>query len=335
MENVQSALALALIAERSFVIQTDQFATCVDRLKELAHTQFGIDDVVQIDLKKACEDGTYDEVVDRMVLPDGTSLHQIVIWKNLEALDTRKFKCKTSIMKILNELEQYDTLASRSNKGGKFTFGKYQVTKPPFFAVIPVIQLSAKPAQIHQHIKNRFWFSQSYFTGQKLGRLRQTSAEDIMEARLRLGKVYANPTIQEYISSLLVFTRTHRLCSLAPLTTRPSLWALDGIMTLAKALVVWNGKEYMLFVTPEYIKVAYRKVGYWLVDWETNGLFKNDEEYRKQIEISMLTGDWYGSEWKYVEDYLDKHASVEDKDLATGFTNQIVEEVLALVMPPM
>lgn len=337
MEHVQSALAISLIAERNFVVQTNRYQLFVDAFSQILRLHFGFHDIVEIDLKQAYDSGNCEEIVDAMVNEDG-KLHRVVIWKNLELLDTKNLRCKNALVKILSELEQYDTLASRHNKADRFPFGKYSVTKPDLFVVIPVIQIGTRLPKIHQHLKERFWFSQSCFMSEKPHqRLLLLSGDEILQARLLLPSVYAKPTIQEYILSLLVFTRSHRLCSLAPLTTRPTSRTLDSIMELSKALVVWKNrhKTQTLFVTPEYCKVAYRKIGYWLVDWETNQLFNGKEdEYRKQMEISMLTGDWYGSEWKCVEDYLEKHTSAEDKSLSTGFTNRVVEEVLGSVMPP-
>lgn len=92
-----------------------------------------------------------------------------------------------------------------------------------------------------------------------------------------------------------------------------------------------------LFVTPTFVKVAFRKVTYFQVDWELDTIFSRSwtgpEEHRRQ-EISMLTGDWYGSEWVFVERYIDEHRSRVSEQSPTGYTNSVVEEAISRVRPP-
>ena len=40
-----------------------------------------------------------------------------------------------------------------------------------------------------------------------------------------------------------------------------------------------------------------------LVDDDSNTL-NNEIDYQKRLEISMLTGDWYGSDYFFVNEYL-------------------------------
>lgn len=341
MKNVQMALSLSLIAQKNIAIHTNDVANCIKDLRRTIIENFEMHDVVEIDLLRY-QDDIYNQVTRRMVKTEEgefPKLHEVVIWKNLDVLNM-DVALKTSVIRIFDELDQYNNLALRNKAPtDPIKFGEYQVVKPEMHLVIPVLDVNHRLPQIYQHIKNRFWFSQSCFIGADTSFSSDKMKEEIIKSRLRLDSVFAKPSIQEYICSLLVFTRSHRLCSLAPLTTRPSFSALEDIMTLAKCLAIWENRDNdsPLFVTPDYVKVAYRKIGYWLVDWETNRLFKLKEygaEYRKRMEISILTGDWYGSEWNLVEEYLQRYESKLDWNSSSGFSNAIVDEVLQLVRPP-
>lgn len=337
MDTLLTAVALAFIAERNFVLQTDSYDFAQRKLREGLKDVFGVEDVVQVDLETCAGDAS--ALAHLMIRPmdDGVGeLRQVVVWKGLEKV--HRAVDKNNIVDVLSALERYDTLALRLlSREEPLDLGGMKVLRPAHVLVVPIIVLGDGVAPVHQHIKDRLWFSQTLFEGQELHTFDPVSVESILRARERLRKVYVKPTVQEYVCSLLVFTRSHRLCSVAPLTTRPSLRAHDGILSLAKALVVWANMDNAraLFVTPEFCKVAYRKVGYWLVNWETNDVFKSGDEYRRRFEISMLTGDWYGSEWRHVKGYMDSFASERDPLLSTGFTNAIVDEVLVLVRPPM
>lgn len=341
MENVQVALALSLIAQKNVVIPTNDVKACSVAVELLLNDHFGLQNVVEIDLLQ-CQDDIYLNVTRQMVrLEEGSfpTLHDAVIWKNLERLDMN-LDAKNSIVRIFDELEQYNTVALKKKPQGEpFNFGEYQVTKPKMHLVIPILDVNCRLPQTYQAIKNRFWFAQSCYISSHQSISRNYEKLDILKNRELLKSVYVKPSVQEYICSLLVFTRSHRLCSLAPLTTRPSFVALEGIMVLAKCLVLWSNRsqDSTPFVTPDYVKVAYRKIGYWLVDWETNSLF-NDEtfqaNYQKKIEISILTGDWYGSEWTLVENYLQGYKSKLDWSTSSGHSNEIVDEVLRQVLPP-
>ncbi|RLV85512.1 hypothetical protein JA9_001926 [Meyerozyma sp. JA9] len=96
-------------------------------------------------------------------------------------------------------------------------------------------------------------------------------------------------------------------------------------------------EENELFLTPTFVQVATRKVAYFQVDWESDTIFsrhwRGPEKHRQQ-EISMLTGDWYGSEWVFVKRYIDEHRSQPSDHTPTGTTNDVVEEAIARVRPP-
>lgn len=343
MENVRTALKLCYIAQRNFVLLTDDTNLCIRQLRREVSELYGIEDIVEIDLLR-CDEDFYRDVTNRMVmLEEGQKprLHQLILWRNLEhaKLDLNR---KNSIVQIFNELDQYDTLRSRSRKADEpFKFGEYMVVKPPLFCVVGVMQAGEALSKLHHQIKDCFWFAQ--YCGMD-GQSNCIQVEDderskVLRDRAALQRVFAKPQIRQYICSLLVFTRSHRLCSLAPLTTRPTLRAQEAIMQLAKALVVLQSKQDSeLFVTPEYVKVAYRKIGYWLVDWETNELFQDSScgsDYRRRMELTILTGDWYGSEWESSQEYMESFRSFPDESSTSGFTNLLVEDVLLSVKPPL
>lgn len=341
MENVQIALSLSLIAQRNIVIPTNDVKVCSKEVKSLLRDHFELQDVIEIDLLQ-CQDDLYLKVTQKMVkVEEGKfpTLHGAVIWKNLELLDMSR-DLKNSIVQIFDELEEYNTVALRKKAPGEpFRFGDFQVRKPKMHLVIPILDANRRLPQTYQAIKNRFWFAQSCYFSSNIMVSPAYEKLDLLKCRQLLESVYVKPSIQEYVCSLLVFTRSHRLCSIAPLTTRPSFVALEGIITLAKCLVLWSSRGYgkSLFVTPDNVKVAYRKIGYWLVDWETNRVFNDttpEVEYQKKFEISMLTGDWYGSEWPLVEAYLQGHKSKLDWSSSSGYSNKIVDEVLHQVLPP-
>lgn len=354
MENAQTALSLCFLAHQNIVFLTNNRVSFISNLQVLLRDQYGIEDVVEIDLLH-CHGDFYKEVTDQMVKCEEGSqprLHEVVLWKNLETVEMN-FDRKNSLVRIFNELEQHNTLRSRDCLNDEpFQFGNYTVRKPELFLVILVMKSGKHLPKIHPQIKDRFWFcqycqlhdehrhSQHHKEGTSdAGKELLAGRKQVLKGRQALPTVFANAQIQEYVCSLLVFTRSHRLCSLAPSTTRLTFRALEGIMKLAKSLVVLSAEDgKLLFVTPEYIKVAFRKIGYWFVDWETNALFGDlsvESEHRKRLELTILTGDWYGSEWDIAKEYMGKFASTEDRSTTSGFTNMIVEDVLQSVRPPL
>ncbi|KAK8442590.1 hypothetical protein ACI3LY_002376 [Candidozyma auris] len=335
MNNVGLALQVSLISQRNLVIQTTDYDDAVDLIRTAAHVNYDINDIVEVDLLAL--DAQFDGITDCMVKEDG-SLYNFVILKNLECVHL-DFEKKGSLLRVLNQLSRFDKVASRNMENEPLKFGKHIVYKPSLFALIPVIRNGNNMPAINPQIKSRFFFSQLYIPIANDTYNHQCTVDDILQARRRLSTVFVKATVEEYAHSLFVFTRSHRLCSLAPLTARPPLSARENVMVLAKALtfVKDTPQDGPLFVTPALIKVAFRKVAYWLVDWETNPLFNGEgesDDYRKKMEISMLTGDWFGSEWRYVENYLAKNTQTTDAHSTTGFTNPLVEDVLTSVQPP-
>lgn len=328
------ALKLALIAKRDFVVQTTDYEACVESLKYIAKEGFGIKDIVEVDLKEL--DVSFDAIAERLVNSD-LMVHSMIIWKNLENVEL-DFGRKRNLLRVFDQLSRFGKVSSRGKDTEPFQLGAHMVRKPPLCILIPVIVNGSHMPRIDPQIKSRFIFSQLYFPIKNDSITFDTNREDILSARTRVDEVYVKATVEEYASSLLVFTRSHRLCSLAPLSSRPPLSARENVILLAKVLVLARSDDdERLFVTPEHIKIAYRKVAQWLVDWETNPIFNGtneEEDYRRKMEISMLTGDWFGSEWRYVESYLRKNASKGDPNSTTGFTNPLVEDILMSVQPP-
>lgn len=168
------------------------------------------------------------------------------------------------------------------------------------------------------------------------------NAQDAFQrARDTIPKIYLSPEIQGYIYSLVVHCRVHRLCSLAPLQTRLLTRAVASINLLAAAMVAWKETDpERWFVTTEHCKVAFRKVAYWLVDWEQLEMYTDpqtdlEKEYRKRMDFSILTGDWVGSELAYIDAYLKTYKGKRDVSSLVGFTNRLVDDALRAVQPPM
>lgn len=334
MEYLDLALQLALIAKRDFVIQTSDYEACVKSLKYIATEGFGIEDIVEVDLKEL--DVSFEAIAESIVNSD-LMVYSMIIWRNLENVEL-DFERKRNLLRVFDQLSRYGKVSSRNKDTEPFQLGNRMVRKPSLCICIPVIVNGAHMPRIDPQVKSRFIFSQLYYPIKNDSIAFDTSREDILSARSRADGVYVKATVEEYASSLFVFTRSHRLCSLAPLSSRPPLSARENVILLAKALVLARSTDdERFFVTPEHIKIAYRKVAQWLVDWETNPIFNGtneEEDYRRKMEISMLTGDWFGSEWKHVESYLKQNASAGDPNSTTGFTNPLVEDVLMSVQPP-
>lgn len=336
MEDFKLAITLGLAAQQNIAITSDDPEAVVATCKSLCSKTSPRPVVVDLAL---CQ--TYADLLDRVVeRSEGQmpKLYDLMILKNIEATTTNR-ELRAMFDRFTNELRRSDTVASKSaSPQDPMQMGPYTVRKPINFLMVALLGDFPR-AQLTRIIKDKFWFKHSMITAGSAP-IEPIELETILAVRARIAQVYMSPEVEEYICSLLVFTRTHRLCSLAPLTTRPSLSALNGISLLAKALIAVQtpppGQK--LFVTPDYVKVAYRKVGYWLVDWESNAVFSDpnpDLEDRRRLEISSLSGDWYGSEYESVKEYLARSRTVYDPDAPEGYTNRIVEDTLKSVQPPM
>lgn len=350
MSEIYTSLSISLIARRNFVIHTRDYNQTLAHTNEVIGPLFEPDQTGVIDLLAQVQNEPNQEVaiqnIAREMLvkqEDGTyRLKTILIWKNLEFVPA-EFQ-RHRLNRLLDEINEFDTVESRLKRNDFIRVsGLGPIHKPSLFCIVPIVTIGNTRRKFDQYLKQHFWFSQLDFHP-PLTTEHESYLETIYKLRSMMRQVFASPDIQRYVYSLVIFTRTHRLCLLAPIETRVPTGTIDSIETLAKCLVLWQ--QYLkkldpprLFVTPEFCKVAYRKIGYWLVDWETNNLFNDpapDEttEALKKLEINVLTGDWYASEYHYVKKYLEKYRSLQDESSSVGFLNLLVEDVLDSVRPP-
>lgn len=351
MNNVYTALSLALLGSRRFVLTTNDYEKTVSLFRTLLEKacQFNESDVCEIDVKYYFDNRSMDELVEKMISWDDDikayTFRRVVIWRNMEKLTYEQQK--DGVFSLLNQIDEYDTNASRYKPLKEVDVGSFKVRKPQMFTIVSLIESEHAQPKIYQYVKEKFWFTQNFHYDAAIdNQIDVSPLEDyaglIMRLRTKVRpEIYTSPDIQRYIYSLVVHARNHRLCSLAPIHARLSTRAIDSIKSLAECMVVW--KQYdtnKLYVTPDYCKIAMRKIGNWLIDWEYDSIFSapsasncdSDLEHRKQLEISMLTGDWYGSDWNYVKQYLDNYKT---DTRASNYVNKIVEDTLKSVQPPL
>lgn len=338
MNNLQTSIALSVIAKRNVAYVTDNYEQCVSLITRLLHSYDDQLSWTEIDIQK-----DYSLAPSKLIKQESETvakLHNIIIWKNFENFPDDRV-ARNSVLHVFDQLQQFNT--NKSKKGqlnAPVDFMGHTVIIPDVFLFVPIMVLGSTVPKINYQLKERFWFCQSVFVDDESYCVVPEWDWDLEECRNQLTSIYVDPEVREYTSSLMVFTRSHRLTSLAPLTSRPTLKATTGIIDLCKALTVWNYRHERdrAFVTPDYVKVAYRKVCYWLVDWETNLTFTesgSDNDFKRKMQISVLTGDWYGSEWHCVKTFLKQYASTIDEQTTTGFRNKLVDDVLESVLPPL
>lgn len=348
MDNIYTAISLALIGLKRFAVLTDNQDKFVDEFQAVLSTvcQVSNENVAVVDLIDLVntDEDSYHLILQEMTITKDESLEfkQVVIWKNLQYLTDARQEWLTA---LLNKIDRYNTNRSRTVKEPIVIDG-FTIHKPELFTIVLVLQYSNGVPPINQFLKECFWFSvncpveddhillESGFTSKS-----DSYSELILKIKKVCANIYVSPEISGYIYSLVVFMRNHRLCSLAPNSTRLSTKAIDAIRDLCIILMAWLFYDTdRLYVTPEYVKVATRKVSYWLIDWEqsifASDLPDYDLDVQKQIELSILTGDWYGSDWKYAKKYIESHRSVRDNSTPTGYTNSIVEDAIYAVKPP-
>lgn len=350
MNNVYSALSLALIGEKRFVLTTNDYENTVFLFRTLLQEscQFNSEDICEVDVKHELDNNSVDLLIRQMIYwEENTSEYgfkNVIIWRNMEKLSHEQQK--VGLFPLLNQIDEYDTTVARANPQSRVQVGSFVIRKPKMFIIVPLIESEHAHPQVYQYVKEKFWFGQNFHykvAGDEKGEIDYCSdyAGLILEIRnVTRPQVYASSEIQRYIYSLVVHARNHRLCSLAPIQSRLSTRTIDAMQQLSECMVAWkkHGSD-RLFVTPDYCKIAMRKIGYWLIDWEHGNIFSTssdcaedaDLDYRRQLEISMLTGDWYGSDWKYVKKYLETYKTDTN---ASNYMNKIVEDVLQSVRPP-
>ncbi|RKP29281.1 hypothetical protein METBISCDRAFT_18984 [Metschnikowia bicuspidata] len=338
MDNLRISLSLALIAKRHFACVTNDYEQCVAQIKSLLAAHDDSLSFTEVDILRDHKD-----LAQRMTQLGNKSvpvLHNLTVWKHLEKFPA-DIAAKNGMLDMFDELEQCNTANAQDSRGNEPTmFQVRNVVVPDICIIVAIIVAGDSMPKINALVKEWFWFCQSVFFGKERLNEPEKCEWNLSECRALLTKVHFAPDVREYVASLMVFTRSHRLTSLAPLTSRPTLRATEAIVELARALVAWNNRtsHNRLFVTPDYVKVAYRKVCYWLVDWETNATFLSptkESEHDRRMQISVLTGDWYGSEWPSVKGYLKKYESTFDRKTTSGFRNKLVDDVLESVMPPL
>lgn len=358
MENVFTALSISLISnhKRFVIVSNDSKQTLPKFTNLLTNTcSFDPSQYCVIDLLTV---HTTIDLIHKMTNYSNNKyyLKNVIIWQNVQYLTLNQHK---SLYKLILQIDQYE-MTGLKDKPIEITIGNndevLSIERPELFTIVMVLDYLAFNRKPYIFLKEKFWFAVNYNDStldMNYIPSEKNYQDTILKLRLRIGEVYISPDIKKYIYSLIVFTRCHRLTSLAPKLARLPTATIDYINDFCKSLILWQnrlnlGKD--LFVTPGHVKLAFRKIGYWLVDWEYNEKFAKDTtrnvdvddvgtesnlEYEKRLAISMLTGDWYGSDYFFVNEYLKNSTSKLDKKSPTGYTNRIIEDVISSVRPPL
>ncbi|CAI5760575.1 unnamed protein product [Candida verbasci] len=357
-----------------------------ESLNQYENFNFAVIDLLQID--------STIELIKRMIYKKDEFYHlkNLIIWQNLQLLSDSQFKL---LYKLILQLDQFEMIENYNNNKIVIEIDKFdnidtdqthiEIIKPELFSIVLFLDVNLYSNKIYMLLKEKFWFSIYWNTeeGVKNGIEKVKTKVDsdigytemILKLRNKLDTVFVAPDIKRYIYSLAVFTRCHRLASISPKTVRISTQVIDYVLDLSKVIVLWNNKDQFLskkqgqisnstvenqelYVTPTVVKTAFKKVCYWLVDWEYNKQFlpkqtqkqetestdqvsevhqEQDKlsEYNKQLQIAFLTGDWYGCDYYYVDKYLKKHENELKRDSSTGYTNKLIDDVLNSVRPPL
>ncbi|CUM64679.1 uncharacterized protein PRCAT00002288001 [Priceomyces carsonii] len=336
MDNLYTALSLAMIARRRFVILTNSSDHLIEHFRRfvLQPCNFNVDDICELDLMKEFKGVSEGDFIRSMVVDN--IFKKVIIWRNMLKLNRSE---QRRLYEFLLKLDCYDTNSS-VDKDFSVELDGRRYKKPDLFVIVPVITDNC--TFMYEYLKERFWFS-TYYRSESSEENKEIDSSDFVQRigqlRKKFPDVYVAPDVERYIYSLIVHIRCHRLCSVAPKSARITTRAIQDVTLLSRVLVAFQnyGGNEKLFVTPLYAKLAMKKVGYWLVTWELSkfaGLNKDTDE-EKRLEISMLTGDWIGSDWKYVKAYFKQSRSRPDPSTPTGLTNTIVEDAIATVEPPL
>ncbi|CAK7913254.1 hypothetical protein CAAN1_20S01948 [[Candida] anglica] len=341
MDGIHTALSLSLICERRIAIRSRP--EIIENISESLLTPNDISTIVVDTKAKLDEDPeSLNDIFENV------SGHSIMFWTNADNCSTAQQKI---LIRLLNELDQYDTNESRWATGGEQQLNNHSdnahgimFSTSSIFSVILVIET---PCNVIQPLRLKFWFCQYVPNKYNSDESRENSislddTDDYISSilRLRSKSVYMSPEIERYIYSLVIHARNHRLCSIAPMQSRLPTMAISNINLLAEALVKWenrNNEKSKLYITPDICKVAMRKVAYWLVNWqkiggqftEITGESYSQREFRESLEFGSLSGDWFGSDWTYIKKYIDECERQDRK-----MYNSVVEDVLKKVRPP-
>lgn len=306
-------------------------------------------------------------------------LYDVILWKHLNNCSPN---FQRQLVTLFDQLNQYDTNDSRLNPTTTIKLGNKQVLKPTFNVIIGLLTITPEAPAINlaKLLKEQFWFSHFYLIDQSNDSPSNVEASESLDLQFHdyknrliktrqsvIPEIYQAPDITGYIYSLIIHIRNHRLMTLGSIQSRLSTKVIDKVSLLAKSIIAWQQLQKQLqqlqqlqlqqdgkaglaggstpFVTPVYCKIAIRKIGYWLVDWQMKGglfdltddsIANNQElENKRKLVINMLAGEWYGSEWEYVKEYLGDYYGVYDPSSNTGFSNKIIEDSIKLVKPPM
>lgn len=335
MDKLYSALGVSYTRNRRFVVASshcDETCTAIEGALQ-DRCGFAPEDVITIDLSQH-------ESVLQMVLRSSheTQLCNAVIWRNVHK---KSQQFQRQLAKLLAELDGYDLRGGDQNEYAGYksrTAAGVEVFIPSLFSIVLVVDIEEYHSKIHPALKSKFWFVTHHEIEETTHRQLPSHVpfQDLIRLRRdQWSKIYVSPMIKGYIYSLIVQMRTHRLTGLllrgAGLTTR----SLEAIEDLAIALVVWS--EYPDYVTPDHVQIAAQKVGYWLVEWETNETHKPktaNEKRIQMIELGMRAGDWYGCDEAAITAYLEESRPVRG-NTPLGMTNRIVEDALAQVQHPL
>lgn len=375
MNSLYTALTLSLIANnKRFVVSSYNSNTTIPAFVyqilqqqcKLKSSQIAVVDLLQVH-------STIDLINQMVVSVDDNTdgelyLKNVIIWKNIQHLSTSQHK---SLYKLLLQLDEYEMNIARLRCDKLLTVfitidnQELKIHKPEVFTIVSFLDFDhCQTHKLYVYLKEKFWLSinhNEYHDTQVPPPLRESSYFDyVLGLRKQMPtQIYIAPDIKRYIYSLIVHIRCHRLASISPKTVRVPTMTFDYICDFCKALILFKNIPER-YVTPDYVKIATRIIGYWLVDWEYNRMFslmnrkhKEEEEeekltlanvmaklgeeldYLKRLEIVILNGDWFGSDYFFVNEYLKHAKSKFDGDSPTGYTNRVIEDVLTIVRPPL
>ncbi|KAG7194285.1 uncharacterized protein KQ657_005013 [Scheffersomyces spartinae] len=375
MENIDTALQISLIAQKRLVVQCPDESRLVSLISDMILKPSNLQyHVVEL---------TDEPSIDDLVLPFSEA--NVVIWKGIQQT-SKEYQKKLYL--FFMQLDQFDLLTKRES-GEPITINDTKVTLPePFTIIITMMHKYYKTNKLYPLLKEKFWFLINYVESEDSSSPFHRSSYrphlnvPYKSLRSESDKIYIAPVIQQYMYSLVVFSRTHRLCSLSPKTTRLPTTSIENLHLLARTVVAFN--NYLItqdlpnatnlplnYVSGDIAKVVFRQLASWLIDWEYNTVYStlkperggrakkyheetndynsfsespevssialssNAQRDFMKLEIATLTGNWYGSEWRFVRSYLVGAQSKLEKDSPTGYTNMIVDETLMAVRPPL
>lgn len=328
MDNLVVAISLALANCQRAVIHTRDVTATAAALVDLLDLAVTTVDLETIELHE------FHQLI--LETTKNGNLYPVILLKNIQYCSDA---AQRQLVKFFDQLDHYDTNQSRLHDQPTIVGGT-QIETPQFYTFLALIEVSehSQPS-LYKNLKERFWFSHYHDYKSCQPSQKGNFWQDVARLHETIGEVYQSHEIAGYINSLVVEIRNHRLIPFSPIQARLHTNVIDKVSLLAKSIVAWKSPVDALYVTPEQCQIAMRKIGYWLVEWQTNGLFdftKQDDEIenRRKLVMTMLAGEWYGSEWEYVKKYLEDSQKKFDPTSNTGFLNSIVEESIRRVRPP-